>query len=75
MTEQKYLEAIKKFRLIDDTFFSACFDNNATDVQYILRIILETRRASFIISKCKGRTQAQFRRERDIIRQCLIITN
>ena len=41
MTEQKYLEAIKKFRLIDDTFFSVCFDNNATDVQYILRIILE----------------------------------
>ena len=41
MAEQKYLEAIKNFRLIDDTFFSACFDNNESDVEYILRIILE----------------------------------
>ena len=39
--EPKYLEALKKFRLIDDAFFSACFDNNESDVQYILRIILE----------------------------------
>lgn len=38
---EKYLEAIKKFRLIDDTFFSACFDDNAEDVEYILRIILD----------------------------------
>ena len=38
---QKYLEIIKKFRLIDDAFFSACFDANIEDVQYILRIILE----------------------------------
>ena len=41
MPNNKYLETIKKFRLIDDTFFSACFDNNETDVEYILRIILE----------------------------------
>ena len=41
MAEQKYLEAIKNFRLIDDTFFNACFDNNESDVEYILRIILE----------------------------------
>ena len=46
MTEQKYLEAIKNFRLIDDTFFSSCFDKNESDVEYILRIILETRRAN-----------------------------
>ena len=32
---------MKKFRLIDDAFFSACFDDNAKDVEYILRIILE----------------------------------
>ena len=38
---EKYLEALKKFRLIDDTFFSACFDDNAEDVEYILRIILK----------------------------------
>ena len=41
MPNDKYLETIKKFRLIDDTFFSACFDNNEEDVEYILRIILE----------------------------------
>ena len=37
---EKYLVALKKLRLIDDTFFSAFFDDNAEDVQYILRIIL-----------------------------------
>jgi len=41
MPGEKYLETIKKFRLIDDTFFSACFDNNEEDVEYILRIILD----------------------------------
>ena len=35
------MDALKKFRLIDDTFFSAFFDDNAEDVQYILRIILD----------------------------------
>ena len=39
--QEKYLEALKKFRLIDDAFFSVCFDDNAKDVEYILRIILE----------------------------------
>ena len=39
--QEKYLEALKKFRLIDDAFFSACFDDNAKDVEYILRIILD----------------------------------
>ena len=38
---EKYLAALKKFRLIDDTFFSAFFDDNAADVEYILRIILD----------------------------------
>ena len=38
---EKYLEALKKLRLIDDTFFSAFFDDNAEDVQYILWIILD----------------------------------
>ena len=41
MLNPKYLEAIKKFRLIDDTFFSICFGNNVPDVEYILRIILD----------------------------------
>ena len=39
--QEKYLETLKRFRLIDDAFFSACFDDNAKDVEYILRIILE----------------------------------
>ena len=41
MLQEKYLETLRKFRLIDDAFFSACFDDNAKDVEYILRIILE----------------------------------
>ena len=41
MPNEKYLETIKKFRLIDDTFFSVCFDSNEEDVEYILRIILD----------------------------------
>ncbi len=38
---EKYFEALKKLRLIDDAFFSAFFDDNAEDVEYILRIILD----------------------------------
>ena len=41
MISAEIREAIKKFRLIDDVFFAACFDNNPQDVEYILRIILE----------------------------------
>ena len=39
--EEKYWELLKKLRLIDDAFFSICFDDNAKDVEYILRIILD----------------------------------
>ena len=35
----KYLEAIKKFRLIDDTFFNVCFDGSNECMQLLLRII------------------------------------
>ena len=41
VSQEKYLKILKKFRLIDDAFFSACFDDNAKDVEYILRIILD----------------------------------
>ena len=41
MTEDKCLATLRNFRLIDDVFFSACFDNNERDVEYILRIILD----------------------------------
>ncbi len=36
----KYLEAIKKFRLIDDTFFNTCFDGSIECMQLLLRVIL-----------------------------------
>ena len=41
MPNDKYVEVVQKLRLIDDVFFSACFDDNPDDVQYILRIILD----------------------------------
>ena len=41
MPNEKYLEVLQKLRLIDDVLFSACFDDNPEDVQYILRIILD----------------------------------
>lgn len=41
MLNKKIAELIKKLRLIDDIFFSAYFENNPKDVQYILRIILD----------------------------------
>ena len=36
----KYLEAIKKFRLIDNTFFNICFDGSIKCMQLLLRIVL-----------------------------------
>ena len=41
MANEKYVEILKKLRLIDDVLFAACFDDNPEDVQYILRIILD----------------------------------
>ena len=38
---EKYLEILKRLRLIDDIFFSIFFENNPADVEYILRIILD----------------------------------
>ena len=37
----KYLDAIKKFRLIDDTFFNICFDGSVECMQLLLRILLQ----------------------------------
>lgn len=37
----KYLEAIKRFRLIDDTFFDVCFDGNIEGMQLLLRIFFQ----------------------------------
>lgn len=35
----EYLEAIKKFRLIDDTFFNLCFDGDTDCMERLLRTI------------------------------------
>ena len=37
----KYLSLIQKLRLIDDTFFNVCFDNNIEGMQLLLRIFLD----------------------------------
>ena len=39
--EEKFLEIIKRLRLIDDIFFSIFFENSPESVEYILRIILD----------------------------------
>jgi len=36
-----YLEKIKKFCLMDDTFFNVCFDDAKECIEFVLRIILE----------------------------------
>lgn len=37
----EYLALIQKLRLIDDTFFNVCFDNNIEGMQLLLRIFLD----------------------------------
>ena len=37
----KYLEAIKKFRLIDDTFFDVCMDGSIECMELLLRLFLQ----------------------------------
>ena len=37
----KYLEAIKRFRLIDDTFFNICFNDSPECMQLLLSIIFD----------------------------------
>ena len=39
--DEETAEQIKEYRLIDDIFFNAFFDENKEDVQFILRIILD----------------------------------
>ena len=34
VSQEKYLKILKKLRLIDDAFFSACFDDNVDDVMF-----------------------------------------
>ena len=38
---QELLEILRNFRLLDDTFFSQCFDGNTECTELILRIILD----------------------------------
>ena len=41
MKNEKYLEAIKEFTLMDDTFMTAVFDNNIEFTESLLKVILE----------------------------------
>ena len=38
---KEFLEAIQKFRLLDDTFFHSCFEGREDCMELLLRIILE----------------------------------
>ena len=38
---KKLIEKIQEFRLIDDTFFHACFYDNKSCMEFVLRIILD----------------------------------
>ena len=38
---EELLEILRNFRLLDDTFFSQCFDGNTECTELILRIILD----------------------------------
>ena len=40
-TRAEYFALIQQFRLIDDTFFNVCFDNNVEGMQLLLRIFLD----------------------------------
>lgn len=37
----KYLERIKRFRLMDDTFFEVCFEHDVKLTEFVLRILLD----------------------------------
>ena len=65
MTEKirkEYLAAIQDFCLMDDIFFSRCFDGNIVCAQYILRIILDkqdlivkTAESQYTLENIRGR--------------------
>ena len=38
--KNRYLEKIKQLRLMDDTFFNSCFDNNIPCMEVVLRAVL-----------------------------------
>ena len=42
--EEMYLDRIKRLRLMDDTFFNSCFDDNIPCMELLLRIVLNNDR-------------------------------
>ena len=40
-SHQRNLERIKRFRLLDDTFFTVCFEGNGECTELVLRILLD----------------------------------
>lgn len=41
LLSERNLRIVKKFRLMDDTFFAACFDNDTELTEFVLRILLD----------------------------------
>ena len=55
--KKEYIAAIKKLRLIDDTFFSICFDDNIECMQLILRLFFN--RNDIIVKQVVTQRSAQ----------------
>lgn len=39
--QEKNLEAVKEFRMFDDTFMSAVFDGKKEETEFLIRVILD----------------------------------
>lgn len=53
-TQMKHLQRIKRFRLMDDTFFAVCIETDNRFAEFLLRIMLDKDDLQVI------RTQAQY---------------
>ena len=61
--QQKMLEQIKEFRLLDDDFMTKCFENNKEAIELVLRIVLdkpdimvEKAQVQYTMKNIKGRS-------------------
>lgn len=48
---EKNLEAVKEFRMFDDTFMSAVFDGKKEETEFLIRVILDRDDITVIDSK------------------------
>ena len=51
--QEKNLEAVKEFRMFDDTFMSAVFDGKKEETEFLIRVILDRDDISVIDSKAQ----------------------